>query len=306
MRSNPRVTIIMRSKNCDWVIGQALAGLFSQSYTNFELMVVDSGSTDRTLDIVRKYPVRLIQIDPKSYIPGVVLNDAIRASETDIVVFQNADVVPTNTEALAELVAAFEDPEICAAYARQVPRPEADTWVRRDYASSFPETGAGPEWITLSLPFAAMRKTVWEKQPFYEEAWGSEDTEWGVRAKAQGWKIAYVPTSIVMHSHNYTTRQMFGRQFIEGEADAFIYGGKETLPRMAARTVISTLRDVAECTKRHDLRGLLMAPALRAAGSWGRYRGHRLGEKRRLEGSKDVSLGQSVVLSRHESVRSDS
>jgi glycosyltransferase involved in cell wall biosynthesis len=44
----PRVTVIMRTKNSDWVVHQALAALFSQTYRDFELLVVDSGSTDRT------------------------------------------------------------------------------------------------------------------------------------------------------------------------------------------------------------------------------------------------------------------
>ena len=42
-QSSPPVSIVMRSKNSDWVIGQALEGLFSQEYTHFELLVVDSG-----------------------------------------------------------------------------------------------------------------------------------------------------------------------------------------------------------------------------------------------------------------------
>ena len=106
-----------------------------------------------------------------------------------------------------------------------------------------------------------------------------------------------------MHSHNYTARQMYGRQFIEGEADAFIYKGHDTLPKMAARIAASTVRDVVVCIRRRDLRGALMAPVLRTAGSWGRFKGHRLGETRLQAGITDVTVGQGVVLSRHESVR---
>ena len=54
--SAPPVSIVMRSKNSDWVIAQALAALFSQTYQDFELLVADSGSTDSTLDIVSHYP----------------------------------------------------------------------------------------------------------------------------------------------------------------------------------------------------------------------------------------------------------
>ena len=107
--SAPKISIIMRSKNSDWVIGHALAGLYSQEFTDFELIVVDSGSTDRTLDIVRAYPHRLIQIEAASYFPGSVLNMAIEHAQSDLIVFQNSDAVPLTPHTLGTLVAAFDD-----------------------------------------------------------------------------------------------------------------------------------------------------------------------------------------------------
>ena len=107
MSKQKRVTVIMRSKNSDWVIDRALAGLFSQTYDDFELLVVDSGSTDTTLDIVRSYPCRLIQIEPGSYYPGKVLNDAVEHAKTDLIVFQNSDVVQLGPHCLERLVESF-------------------------------------------------------------------------------------------------------------------------------------------------------------------------------------------------------
>ena len=56
---SPRVSVIMRTKNSDWVVAQALQALHSQTFRDFELLVVDSGSTDRTLEIVAQFPARL-------------------------------------------------------------------------------------------------------------------------------------------------------------------------------------------------------------------------------------------------------
>jgi len=308
MTQTPHVTVIMRSKNSDWVIDQALAGLFSQDYTNFSLLVVDSGSTDRTLDIVAQFPAKLVCIPPENYYPGTVLNDAIAQTDTDIVVFQNSDVVPLNQHALRNLVAAFDDPEVMAAFARQAPRPEADLWVKRDYAVSFPAEGDAPPWITLSLPFAAMRRSAWEKHPFYTDAWGSEDTEWGHWAKQQGMKVKYVADAVVMHSHNYTLRQTFGRRFIEGEADAFIYRDHVSLVRGMGSAAIRALKDMAghlahSKTLPAIIKGIATSPARRGVEAWAYFKGHSHGERRIAAGDTDASGGQKVVLARHESAR---
>lgn len=301
--TKPRATIVMRCKNSDWVIGQALAGLFSQDYLDFELLVVDSGSTDRTLELVESYPHRLLTIAPEEYFPGPVLNRAIEACDTELVVFQNSDAVPLTPYTLRRLVEAFDDPGVDAALARQLPRPEADTWVRRDYAASFPDAETTPPWITLSLPMAAMRRSAWDRHRFYRDAWGSEDTEWGHWAREHGLRIAYVRDALVMHSHNYTLKQLYGRRFIEGEADAFIYGRSEGLAILAARTLSSTLRDWLECARDRDFVDMLRVPARRAVYHWGYLQGHRHGTTRRRDGDTDTTFGQKTVLSTHESNR---
>lgn len=298
--SRPKVTVVMRSKNSDLVIGQALAGLFSQDFTDFELLVVDSGSTDKTLEIVEQYPCRLIKIEAKAYYPGVVLNMAFAQAKADLIVFQNSDSVPLCQHTLGRLVAAFDDPEVDAALARQIPRPEAEPWVRRDYASSFPDAPRTPPWITLSLPLAAMRRSAWEAHNFYTDAWASEDTEWGHWAKAQGRKIKYVPRAITMHSHNYNLRQIYGRMFVEGEADAFIYRGRESFGTMAWRSFRSTAGDVIKYLKAGDLAGLPIVPIRRLIYNWAHYKGHCLGVKRLARGDSDASAGQAVVLDRYE------
>ncbi len=298
--SQPRISVIMRSKNSDWVIGQALAGLFSQSFSDFELLVVDSGSTDRTLDIVRQYPCRLIEIPAGSYLPGRVLNQAIEQARGELLVFQNSDVVPLSPESLARLVRAFDEPRVQAAYARQLPRPQAHQWVRHDYAKSFPEDETPAPWITLSLPFAAMRKSIWRERPFYTRAWASEDTEWGHWARSNGHAIKYVSQAPVMHSHNYTLRQLYGRRFVEGEADAFIYQAKHSLFDMLRNLAVSTALDIVDQIRARAFVELLISPVRRLVYHWAFHCGHRLGEQRRADANLDASLGQRIILARHE------
>lgn len=296
----PTVSIIMRSKDADWVIHQALASLFSQHYDDFELIVIDSGSTDRTLEYVKQYPCRLREIPAEDYYPGPVLNMGAEMARGEILVFQNSDVVLLEPDSLGKLLAAFDDPEVDAAFARQLPRPEAATWVRRDYANSFPASGEAPPWLPYSLPLAAMRRSAWEAHNFYRTAWGSEDTEWGAWARRAGRTVQYVADSLVMHSHNYTLRQLYGRNFIEGEADAFIYERSTSLVRGLARAFRATLRDWVWQLREGDLAELHLTPARRLVGEWAYYKGHRHGEARRNEGNQDASFGQRAVLSRYQ------
>ncbi len=301
--SPPRAAIIMRAKNSDWVIGEALAALYSQSFTDFELLVVDSGSSDRTLELVGQYPHRLIEIDPADYFPGKVLNRAIAETQSDIIVFQNSDAVPLTADTLAHLMAAFNDPGVDAALARQLPRPEAHTWVKYEYAASFPDGAETPPWITLSLPLAAMRRRAWEAHPFYTDAWGSEDTEWGTWAKRTGRRIRYVPQALVMHSHNYTLKQLYGRRFIEGEADGFIYGRRANLLAACARAVLSTARDIGDCLRERDFVDMAKAPARRTVYHWAYYQGLRHSGQRQRQRDRDASTGQRIALSHHKSNR---
>jgi rhamnosyltransferase len=299
----PRCTVILRCKNSEREIGIALAALFSQDFRDFELLVIDSGSTDRTLEIVAAWPHRLIRIAPGDYVPGRVLNRGASENASPVCVFLNSDCVLLSPGSLGSLVGAFDEPAVMAAFARQVARPEAWPWVRREYRESFPEAGKAAPWIELSLPFAAMRRSAWEEQPFYDEAWGSEDTAWGHRARERGWGIAYVPGALVMHSHNYTFKQLFGRRFIEGEADSFIYGKVDRPFQIARRAIGNILRDWAADVREGRLADIPVAPFRRFVDARAYLKGARHGRQRRETGEADISHGQKTVLDRHVSKR---
>ena len=296
----PEVTVIIRTKDSEDTLSQVLAALSSQERVDFDLLAMDSGSRDATLAILRDYSARIMQIEPQDYFPGPVLNRAIAACNTPLVVFLNSDTVPLGAAALGLLLKPFGAPEVVATFARQVARPEADSWVRRDYAVSFPSSTPAPDWMPLSLPFAAMRRSAWESRPFYSKAWGSEDTEWGVWARRSGHSIVYVPEAVAMHSHNYTLRQLHGRRFIEGEADAFIYEQSFTVLSCLSQYLRSILRDLKYHIAARDLPGLLASPIRRFVYHRAYYLGHCLGRQRLLSSDPDIRIGQNVVLSSRE------
>src|ERR1044071_1332615 len=93
--SDPLVTIIMRSFNEAWALRETLPALQAQDYRNWELLVIDSGSTDGSVELILKARPRcFIQIRREDYNPSRVLNLGMELAETDLNIFLNADATP--------------------------------------------------------------------------------------------------------------------------------------------------------------------------------------------------------------------
>lgn len=296
----PRVSVVVRTKNCENIIGQTLAALFSQDFKDFELIVVDSGSTDKTLGIIGGYPCTLVQMDPNEYLSGRSLNLGASHARGEVLVFLNSDTVPLTPDALGLLVAALDEPDVHAAFARQVPRPDARSWVRIEVGSAFPDRDAPPPWITFAAPFSSMRRGAWEEHPFFEDAWGSEDTEWGYWAQTSGKGIRYVKDACAMHSHNHNLRQLYGRLYTEAEAMALILRDKHTLATSFGQGIVAAARDCAYAIRHGCISDVPSIPVRRAVMHWAYYKGHKLGEHRLRTGDRDPTTGQKVILKRYD------
>ena len=273
-----KISVFIRTKNNDWVISQTLNALFSQTLKPDELVVVDSGSTDKTLDILKEFDISPLQISPDSYIPGKVINETLEKISSDIVIMLNSDSVLLSKDSLNNLIAPFNDPNVVATVGRQIPRHDAEDWVRRDYDVAFPEQGPIPDFIGLSFPLSAFRLDAWKKEKFYTKSWGSEDTEWGKRIVRNGLgTIEYVPTAITMHSHNYNFSQLFARRFIEGEADFFINGN---IPNLFISYVKSCGREFKYYTKKGNYLGIPKIFIRNLYSNWGYFKGFQSAKRR--------------------------
>lgn len=220
------ISIIMRSKNEMPWLEQTLDMLNRQSRKDFELICVDSGSTDGGWDVLKKsIASKVYQIPANSYVPGKVLNEAICHAKGDFIVFNNADAIPLHEDWLQNLVSPLEaDPELAAVYANQIPRKDAIPPVRKDYLRAFGDGKTAARWRHFfSLASSAVRADVIRTHPFNDTLQYSEDIEWSWRIKHLGLRIAYVEDARVEHSHNYTLNQIAKRYRGEGSAEAVIY-----------------------------------------------------------------------------------
>jgi rhamnosyltransferase len=224
---DPLVSIILRSHNEAWALGDTLPALTAQNYRNWELLAFDSGSSDGSVQLLRNAkPRSLVQILPHEYRPGRVLNQGMVLSRTERVVFLNADATPQGPDWLGPLVAALADPEVAAVFGRQIPRPDCRAAFARDYERCFGANRESAGWDHFfSMVSSGLRREIWARRGFLETLQYSEDDEYTRWCRAEGYRIAYCPDSVVMHSHNYTPRQAYKRCFGEAWALAASWRG---------------------------------------------------------------------------------
>lgn len=215
-----KVSVVIPTKNAGPAFRETLEALRAQEYEGqIELAFVDSGSTDETITLAKSYGAIVKSIPPEEFNHGLTRNVGIEMSTGDIVILMSQDVLPGDRTLIKNFVDAFKDSKVAGAYARQLPRPEADILTKRNLNNWL--TGRDKEeirWIqdwesykkftpmqrhrfyNFDDVCSAIRKSVWEEIPFRANEFG-EDIDWSQRALEAGWKIAYWPKSYVIHSH---------------------------------------------------------------------------------------------------------
>src|SRR5437667_4844878 len=225
--TDPVVCIIMGSFNEGWGLRETLPALRAQEYSNWELIVIDSGSTDGSVELVRAaQPRHFVQIQPHEYNPSRVMNHGMQLARSGFGIFLNADATPQGTNWLRPLAAALFDPQTAAVFGRQVPRPDCRAVYACDYERCFGPDRESVRWDHFfSMASSGLRKDIWARRGFLEKMQYSEDDEYTRWCRQQGYEVVYCPESVVMHSHNYTPTQAYRRSFGEARALAAVWNG---------------------------------------------------------------------------------
>ena len=211
----PDISIIMRSYNEGWALQGTLEALRAQSFTDWELIVIDSGSTDGSVELIRAFqPRHFVQIQPAEYNPSRVMNHGMKLARAERCLFLNADATPQGTEWIPPLADALRDPQTAAVFSRQIPRPDCGAVYACDYDRCFGDRRESARWSHFfSMVSSGIRKDIWALRGFREDLQYAEDDEYTRWCRDQGYAVAYCPDSVVMHSHNYTLKQAYRRSF---------------------------------------------------------------------------------------------
>ncbi len=220
---NVMTSIIIPTRDAAKRLRGLLAALRSQTIP-CEIIVIDSSSSDETVEIARAFGSQVMTVERREFDHGATRMLAVERARGEFLVCMTQDAIPLDRYALENLVAAFRDPMVGAAYGRQLPPSDASPFSAHLRSFNYPDVPAvrsmadsgryGIRTPFLSNAFAAYRKSIlMQIGGFRKGLIMGEDTCAGAELLMAGYRIAYVPEAKVYHSHEYTAFQEFGRYF---------------------------------------------------------------------------------------------
>ena len=296
----PKVSIVIPTLNGAATLPALLDGIWRQRVPFvFEVIAIDSGSTDGTVELLRARGVEVIAIDPRTFDHGLTRNHGIEHARGELVVLTVQDAEPASDTWLNALTAPFaRDARLAGTFARQQARSNAGG-IARHYLSLWVAAGAEPRIAELAsvAEFEALTpmerlnrcafdnvcscipRSVWAQHPFPSVPIG-EDIAWGRTVLLAGYRLKYVPEAVVVHSHNRSARYELSRTRAL-HAQLYQLFGLQTIP-----TLPLLARAIASSVPLHvQLRGYGPPSFARAIGwavAWplGQYLGARDGIRR--------------------------
>ena len=297
------ISVVIPVKNGGDDLRRCLEGIARQEAGDeVEVVVVDSGSTDGSVEVARAGGARVHEIPPAEFNHGATRNLGVSLSRGDLLVFTSQDAHAESASWLRLLTAPLrEDPQVAGVYGRQVahedakpperffldflygPRPRVQRAARREELSM--------DTMLFSNANSAIRRSVFDEFPFVDDIIMSEDQEWSQRVLLAGWSLVYEPRAAVRHSHPYTVPQAFRRFFDSGVSAerAYLAGARPSEDVLRRRAVDYARREVAWLVRSGNARWLPFAAVYELAKFAGlqagtRHRSLPRGLKVRLSG----------------------
>ncbi len=245
LASSPRASVLIPTLNAGALLDRVFERLATQSgIEGVEICVVDSGSTDGTLDRLRSWQrelpcaLEVAQISHAEFDHGETRNQLASMARGDFLVYLSQDAIPADAHFLSTLLRNFDDPRVGAAYARQCHRPEADADVR---ALTRDDPARASERRVVRLPSAeayasmdpherrllcdmsnvasALRRDLWSRHPFPRTGFG-EDVLMARGLLEAGYTVVYDPEACVEHTHDDTVETLLARGRSDGAFNA--------------------------------------------------------------------------------------
>lgn len=262
----PEISIVIRCKNESKYIDSCIGMLELQDIDmKKEIIIIDSGSTDNTVNLALKYDVSVYLIDSKDFNFGTSINLGVTLSRGKFCVFLSAHAIPKNKNWLYELVTPLlKDKKIVASYSRQIYYEDSFIMEKRSLNDTFGNMTRLQKIdecsdisfmkvrkeVTFSNASSCIRKDVALKYPF-KELPASEDREWAFRILKDGYKIFYNPKSEIYHAHNENIKQWYHRIYINSKALYQFAGVKINIFHTLPIFFMQIYKDLKFCHREH-------------------------------------------------------
>ena len=243
----------------------------------YEIIIVDSGSTDDTLAIAKQFDARIINIKKEDFTFGRSLNYGCDAAKGDYLVFISGHCIPKHDDWLERLVEPLDNENIAYTYGRQIGNGESRFSECQLFNKYFPSVSAIPQdGFFCNNANAALKKEIWKQFPFNESLTGLEDMELARRLVSKGYMLAYVAESPVYHLHDESWHKVKMRYQREAVALRYIMPEVHIRFRDFLRFFTSSvLMDMGEALKKKVLSERMLEIVLfRLMQYWGSYRGN--------------------------------
>ena len=207
----PRVSVVIPVFNGEATLGECLERLYQSNVGEFETVLVDDGSTDRTRDIAARFPVRVVPSGGRVG-PAAARNIGAREARGDVLFFIDADVM-VRPDTLSTLLAGMEREEVDGFNGVQSARMRhrnlasqyKNMWIRWTYLR---QHGDVPLFYTTA---AAIRRDAFLESGGFDVGYGGpsvEDTAFGQKLKRLGVKVRIHPELEVEHVKRYSLRSL--------------------------------------------------------------------------------------------------
>ena len=299
-----KISVIIRCLNEGRHLPNLLDCIARQTLKPFEVIVVDSGSTDNSVEISRSKGARVVHIQPEQFSFGRSLNLGARNASGDVLIIVSAHTYPLSDTWLELLVKPFGDPAVALTYGGQHGYERSKFSEGQIFKQWFPEESSRDQ----GHPFcnnanAAVRRTVWMTMPYDEEIPALEDIHWAKRATERGFKINYVAEAAIAHLHEESYGQIYRRYRREAMGLHMIFPWERmSLIQALSLGIKAAVSDLKQAREENVL-GSVLGSVLRfrAAQYWGTYRGlnHRgavsSNLRTRLYYPKDYRIGTGAL-----------
>lgn len=216
------ISVIIPTLNASPHIEQLLSMIREQDVGPSEVIIIDSSSEDKTVDIARKFHAKTIVIPSHTFNHGKTRNMAAMEATGDMLIFMTQDALPLDHTLFRTLTAPLQTSDIAAAFGRHTPRPDASPLEVFARQFSYPDSESikgldtvkqqGIKAFRFSNVCSAVKKEVFFKiGMFPHDIRSNEDMILAAKLILDGYRVAYIPKAIVIHSHNYSLLQQFRR-----------------------------------------------------------------------------------------------